>query len=170
MSGQQQFTDHYHQVKDQLFTFLMVRLNYNTAVAEDLLMDVVLRAYEKFDRFDENKGSFKTWIFTIAYRLLMNAWRDQKKTVSLDFLEGEGLYLATTDFKDDTDLILEQGRISDVLSRLTDGDRELISMKYFQDLDYSEMEIIMGRKQGAIRTSLSRALKRFESLYRKIYS
>ena len=165
----QQFTDHYNETKDQVFNYFMVRLNFNRAVAEDLLMDIVLKAYEKFDRFDPNKASFKTWIFTLAHNHLINYWRDNKKTASLDAMEEGGFSPAIVEIGDETEQNLENEKIQRVLSKMKEGEREVVVLRYIQDLDYEEIAKVLGKKQGAIRTKLSRSLKRFEEIYKKLY-
>ncbi len=164
-----QFTDHYNDTKDQVFNYFMVRLNFNRAVAEDLLMDVVVKAYENFHKFDEKRASFKTWIFTLAHNHLVNYWRDSKKTASLDAMEEGGFSPATVEIDDETEQNLENEKIQKVLSKMKEGEKEIVTLRYIQDLEYSEIAKVLGKKPGAIRTKLSRALKRFEEIYKKLY-
>ena len=164
------FTEYYNGVKDKLFTYLMVRLQFNRKLSEDLMMDVVLKAYENFNRFDEEKGSFPTWIFTLAHNHLVNFWRDSKKTISLEALEEEGFHPANTEPGHQAGSQSDRKNIAYILSMMKESEREIISMRYFQELDYGEIASITGRKEGAIRTSLSRALERFSALYKKFYS
>lgn len=42
---------------------------------EDLLHEVWWRALDAFGSFDPEKGTFRSWLFTIATRVLMNAFR-----------------------------------------------------------------------------------------------
>ena len=48
-------------------------------------------------------------------------------------------------------------------------EREVVILRYIQDLEYSEVAKILGKKEGAIRTHLSRSLKNFEKLYKELY-
>jgi RNA polymerase sigma-70 factor (ECF subfamily) len=164
------FVTYYNEVKDKLFTYLMVRLQFDRKTAEDLMMDVVVKAYEHFSKFDETRASFKTWIFTMAHNHLVNFWRDQKKSVSLEGLEEEGIYPATTESGHEAGRQSDRRNITHILSMMKESEREIISMRYFQELDYAEIASITGRNEGAIRTSLSRALDRFSDLYKKFYS
>jgi RNA polymerase sigma-70 factor, ECF subfamily len=164
------FVTYYNGIKDKLFTYLMVRLQFDRKLSEDLMMDVVVKAYEHFNKFDEAKGSFKTWIFTLAHNHLVNYWRDQKKSVSLEDLEEEGIHPAVTESAHQAGRQSDRRNITHILSMMKESEREIISMRYFQELDYDEIASITGRKEGAIRTSLSRALDRFSDLYKKFYS
>lgn len=169
-SQHNRFIAHYHEHKDKLFNYLMARLNFDRQQSEDLLMDVVLKAYEKFHTFDPEKGAFQTWIFTLAHNHLVNFWRSNKKLVSLDELDEKGIYPATAKSCEQVSRQLETQKIHHILSLMKEGEREIITLRYLQDLDYAEIAQITGKKEGAIRTGLSRALSRFTELYHKIYS
>ena len=165
------FVAYYHDHKDKLFTYLMYRLNFDRMLAEDLLMDIVLKAYENFSKFDPEKGSFKTWIFTLAHNHLVNFWRDnkKKKTVSLENLEEEGAFVAVTEVDDPVSQEIESKQIQHILSLMKDEEQEIIALRYLEELSYKEIAQITGKNEGAIRTSLSRALDHFSDLYQKFY-
>lgn len=164
-----QFLDYYHDCKDKLLTYFMYRLNFNREQAEDLLMDVVLKAYENFDKYNPEKGTFKTWIFTLAHNHLVNFWRGQKRVASLDELEEQGFLAAAVEAEDTASNRIEGEKIQRVLALMKDSEREIITLRYLQDLGYEEISKITGKKEGAIRTSLSRALNHFSQTYHKFY-
>lgn len=166
------FLSEYQQVKDKLFNYLMYRLSFKREEAEDLLMDVVLKAYENFDKFDEKKGTFKTWMFTLTHNHLVNHWRNQakKKTISLDAIEEAGVTVATIEAEDTASSRIESENIKHILSLMNDTEREMISLKYLEDLNNREIAEVLGKNEGAVRTGLSRALRRFAELHKKLYS
>lgn len=155
------FLVHYRDTKDKVFTYLMYRLRFDRATCEDLLMDIVLKAYENFDRFDPEKGSFKSWIFRIAHNHLVNYWRDHKEELPLEQAENVADESVPSE--------LPSSAIHKVLSLLTDTEREIITLRYLNDLNFEEIADITGKNQGAIRTGLSRALGQFKTLYTKLY-
>jgi RNA polymerase sigma-70 factor, ECF subfamily len=165
-----QFIAYYGEVKDKLFTYFMVRLKFDRELAEDLFMDVVVKAYEHFSKFDAEKGSFKTWIFTFAHNHLVNFWRDKKKSISLEALEEEGISPAVTEMEETSAQDINNKNIRHILSLMKESESEIIFMRYMQDMSYAEIAGIIGKNEGAIRTSLSRALEHFAELYKKIYS
>ena len=165
-----EFVNFYEDVKHKLFTFLNYRLNFNEAVAEDLMMDVVLKAFEKFETFKPEKGSFKNWIFTIAHNHLKNHWRSLKKqALSLDKLEESGFFASIEADLTETSNSIDQTNIYRVLEILSNNEKEIIIMRYINDLSYCEIAEITNKKEGAVRTQLARALKRFKENYSKIY-
>jgi len=67
--------------KDRLFSFVW-RMTRNHHEAEDVCQAAFVKAYESLASYSENYA-FSTWLFTIAYRLCLNAMR-KKRAVSGD--------------------------------------------------------------------------------------
>lgn len=155
------FVAHYHETKDKIFTYLMYRLRFDRATCEDLLMDIVLKAYENFERFDPKKGSFKSWIFRIAHNHLVNYWRDHKEELPIEQAEN----VADESAPDNP----FSSAIHKILNLLSDAERQIITLRYLNDLSFEEIADVTGKGQGAVRTSLSRALNQFKTLYNKFY-
>lgn len=155
------FIAHYQDSKDKVFTYLMYRLSFNRETCEDLLMDIVLKAYENFHQFDSKKGSFKNWLFGIAHNHLVNHWRDHKEELSIEHAED----IACESFPDE----LPSPAIHKILNLLSETEREIITLRYLNDMSYEEIAIIINKSQGSARTSLSRALDQFKTFYNKIY-
>lgn len=155
------FLKYYGETKDKVFTYLMVRLKFDRATSEDLLMDIVLKAYESFDRFDSQKGTFSSWVFRIAHNHLVNYWRDRKDSLPLDEEVN-----ATTEIEIEP---TDSPALYKVLALLSDAEREIIILRYLQDLSTEEIAEMTGKNPGAVRTGLSRALHQFKTFYTKLY-
>lgn len=170
-AGHPQFTALYEEHKGTLFTYLMYRVNFNKPLAEDLFMDIVLKSYEHFSKFDANKGSFKTWIFTIAHHHLINHWRDHREAISLEALQDQGVTPGTSDSA--ASVAVEEGatgeQIQKILSLLDEEERAVIALRFLNEMDFSEIASLIQKKEGAVRTRLSRALQRFKQYYNKLY-
>lgn len=149
----------------------MYRSGFNREVAEDLLMDIVFKAFKNFSKFDPDKGSFKTWIFAIAHNHLINSWREKrrKQSVSLDQLEEEGFSPAYVESGNSLENQIEKEKIQKALSHMTEVEREVINLRYFQDLSFEEVSKITGKNEAAIRKQLSRARQHLGDLYEKFY-
>lgn len=166
------FIEFYEQFKNKLFTYLMYRLNFDKELSEDLLMDIVLKAYEKFGSYKEKKGSFKNWIFTIAHNHLLNYWRDQnkKKTVDIESVAIDKEILTDYEVKDRVDAKIEMDRVKKIFSIMSESNVELLILKYIHEFDNKEISKILKKKEGAVRTNLSRAVSQFKELYIKMYN
>lgn len=60
-----------------------LRRHTSVTDAEDLVQDAFVRAYTRLDRYAPDR-SFRTWLFTIAYRLCLNHRRRARLTLPLE--------------------------------------------------------------------------------------
>lgn len=160
------FIEYYEQNKNKVLTYLMYRLNFNREISEDLLMDIVLKAYEKFNSFNDKKGSFKNWIFTIAHNRLVNYWRDEKKRKT----EAADKVFMDEDVRESTERKIEKKMIGKIFSMMDEKNTELLTLKYINDFDNNEIAVITKKNEGAVRTALTRAMSQFKELYEKFYN
>ena len=168
--GHKQFVAQYHQIKNKVFTYLMYRVSFNKETAEDLLMDIILKAYENLDKFDPKKGSFKGWVFAIARNELVNYWRGNQVTVSLDRINEYEEYAYSKYMADEeASQNMENKKVWHILEFMSEGDKEIILLRFMDELNYEEIAHVTGKEQGAVRTQLSRAMEKFRNLYQKFY-
>lgn len=166
------FIEFYEKYKNKLLNYLMYRLNFNKELSEDLLMDIVLKAYEKFNSFNQEKGSFKNWIFTIAHNHLLNHWRDQnkKKTIDIESVHLNEKLAVQSGVEEKVDKSIEMDQIQEVLAKMNQKTSELLILKYINDFNNKEIAKVLKKREGAVRTGLTRAVKQFEELYKKLYN
>lgn len=133
---------------------------YRTALAylkneEDALeavQEVTFRAYEKMHALKKPEY-VKTWLI----RIMMNYCRDvllKQKRVVYD----EKSVLQHGVSEDYTYLEVEEA-----LGRLTEDQRELIHLKYLQDVKIKEIAELTSTPEGTIKTRLYKALKALRS-------
>ncbi len=169
LGNHEDFVAYYNDYKNKVFNYLMYRLNFDRNICEDLLMEIVLKAYEKFDQFNPKKGSFKSWIFRIAHNHLLNYWRDQKNIVSLDQFEENGLSLINVQVESNASKYFNEESVKKTLQCLSKEHQEVISLRYLNDMSFKEIAFVMEKKEGAVRTHLSRALSQFKKIYNRLY-
>lgn len=148
------FIKYYEEFVDSLFTFFYYRIGRNRMLAEDLTAETFMKALEHFSSFDTSR-SFKSWIFTIARRHLIDHYRAHRPTTSIDDAEPipSPSFLKELSIKMDTERVLEK------LDTLPVDDRELIIMRYVTGLEPQEMADILGKTPGSVRVALHRALQ-----------
>lgn len=127
--------------------------------AEDLLQDICLTAYLKYDQL-ERKESFQSWILSIARNRCTDYFRKkgQCREVPLESLP---------DFK------LTYGRrgwvvstpVEETLELLTDRDREILRLFYWQQLSLAEISEQLHIPVGTVKSRLNTAREHFRKQY-----
>lgn len=159
-----EFSRYYEEFKNGIYNYILYRVSYNRDIAEDLTADVFVKAYEHFNSYDKTR-SFKTWIYTIAHNHLINYLTGNKPTLSLDdtLISDKEAQTQRFDEAFDHQMIMEE--LTALLSDLPEASRELLTLRYVNDLSNSEIASIMNKDEGAIRTGLSRAIAALRNKY-----
>jgi RNA polymerase sigma-70 factor (ECF subfamily) len=157
----QEFTRYYEEHKTAIFNYILYRISFNRDTAEALTSEIFLKAFEAFERYDRARP-FKTWIFTIAHNHLVNYYAGRKDTLPLE----EAVEVVKgTPIPEDIDQKMTMGKILHLISKLPAEKREILIMRYVNDLSNSEIAAITDKEEGAVRTALSRAVSALRNAY-----
>ena len=126
----------------------------------DIVSDIFLRVWNKLSSFKGNDPSqFRGWIFTISHNMIVDFYRKNKTTISLD----ETFEIADTknyaNPSQETEDVMFMEKVARTMQGLPQKYQEILTLKYFQDLPYEEIAIAMATTEGNARIMLHRALK-----------
>jgi RNA polymerase sigma-70 factor (ECF subfamily) len=128
----------------------------NRTIAEDVTSDIFLTVVDKLHQFHPKKGSFRTWIYTIARRAVIDQYRMHKDTHDLS--DAWDISDDTTSIIDVVDTALFSDRIDALLKTLTSDQRDIIIMRLWEDMSYDDIAGVLGKKPAACRMAYSRAI------------
>jgi len=133
--------------------------------AEELAQDTFVRAFRALHTYDQQRR-FSAWLLTVAHHLAIDEVRKcEVTTVPLDApLRDDRQPLQIPDRSTPPpNAELERAELAKVLrtaiSRLRPEYRELVTLKYEQEMEYHEIAEITGLPAGTIKSSLHRARK-----------
>ncbi len=154
MSEHKEFLEYYHAFKDKIHTYFWYRVNFDQTTAEDLTSEVFIKAFRHFDTFDRER-SFQAWIYKIAKNHLLNWYRVAGRELALEHAETVGHNPKTR-----TEAALELEQVIGEMQRLDDYHREVLLLRFVDGLDNNEIASLLDKDEGAVRTQISRALKK----------
>ncbi len=133
--------------------------------AREIAQETFLRVFTARDRFDATR-SFRPWMLCIARNMCLNVIK-RNKVVPMESLEGleQASAAATPSWAPATEHPLE-GVLADerhrmlfhLVNELPSESRELLMMRYFEQLSAREMAEALETTEGAVRTRTHRAL------------
>lgn len=151
----------YNQYFKPVYAYVVTRINDPTA-AEDICASTWKKCYEHLASYDEAKGTFSQWIFTIArnetnmYRRLL--WVKHffslaqtpddllpgKEKSPLEQMEQEAL----------------QKQLRTAVATLSERERDLVSLKFFSGLTNREIAAVTRLSETNVGTLLYRAVQK----------
>jgi RNA polymerase sigma-70 factor, ECF subfamily len=128
----------------------------NAAEAEDLTAQTFLKAWEAIDRYQVRGAPFISWLLRIAHNLGVSHLRAKRETSQLhDGLVDDKL---RRDPEWSYQQTAEEELVREAILRLRDEQRQVIILRFIEDLDYREVAEIIGKSVAAIRVIQHRAL------------
>lgn len=156
----QEAVENFSQLYDShiqgLYAFLYYRIGHKET-AEDLASQTMLRAWEKFESFDPEKASFKTWLYRIGYNSLVDYYRQNKPSVSWDNMPEP---VAPQDISGEYRVGEDRKQVQKLLQTLREDERIVILMRVWDQLSYKEISEIIGKSEAASKMLFSRTMKK----------
>lgn len=153
------FYEAYHQ---RVLHYLLRRCG-SREDAEDLTSAVFTYCYQQWSHYDASRASLQSWLFMIVRSRWKNYCRDRKVFVDIDDLAE---VFGDEDSELERAVMLDAIRqdVAEILLQLSENQREVIVLRYFGNLDDSEIARRMHTTSGNIRVLHSRALKKMKLL------
>lgn len=139
---------------------VVLRIVRNRAVAEELTQEAFLRAWNRGAEFDAARGKIGPWLLTIARNraidyLRSTAGQQQANTFELHSSERVTLFVHTEQRMVDQE---QARRIRAGFSKLSENQRKVLELAYFEGMSQSEMAAKLGQPLGTVKTWVRTAL------------
>jgi len=149
----------YDLFADRIYRYLYYRVG-NQQLAEDLTADLFVRLIEKVHTLrlgQENQETvFSAWLFRIAHNLLVDHHRKRAKDKHEPL---ENISLAHNETPDlAVEAKLNREQLLEALTFLTAEQREVLVLRFLEELRTREVAGIMDKSEGAIKALQHRAL------------
>lgn len=152
--------------QNDLFRFSLHYLR-DVETAKEMAQETFLRLYAARDRFDATR-KFRPWVLCIARNLCLNELK-RKRVVGMESLEAyastardAGGILGPSSEDGPAELVMAAERrelLEQALDTLDAESREILVLRFFQQMSAREIAEITGSTEGAIRTRVHRILR-----------
>jgi RNA polymerase sigma factor (sigma-70 family) len=141
-------------------------------VTDEVLQDAVARALAKTESYDPTRPA-RPWVTGFAVKILKERQRAATKSASRTVAAGR------TDAGDEApdpvdllpslddvyELATQPQRLAELLGLVPPAERQLLRLRFVEDLDNREIAAVLGIKPVAARVRLHRALDRLRTVY-----
>jgi RNA polymerase sigma-70 factor, ECF subfamily len=145
---------------DTLLGYLYRMMSGDRALAEDLVQETFLRVLTAVQQY-QHPRPFKPWLYAIATNFARNHYKraDTRHTLAA----GDDGEVDGDDWDAPEDVLLAQDEVQTVvtaLAALTDDQREVIVLHYYQSLEGPEIAAALNIPLGTVRSRLAAGVRR----------
>lgn len=154
--------------KDKAYN-LAFRICCNREEAEEIAQDSFLKAYRSLSGF-KMKSSFATWLYRIVYNNAITLVRTRKKGIlyiedfPADFIDFTGNNIS----EEESEKEFIKSIVNFALQKISDEERGLISLYYYDDMSIEEISGITGISKSNVKIKLFRARHKMSDIIEKI--
>jgi RNA polymerase sigma-70 factor (ECF subfamily) len=140
---------------------LALRIVRDTGIAEDVVQETFLRAWNRAEAFDSERGAAGPWLLAIARNRALDYLRAQSRrganTLELNEAEHPARFV---DFPAEALNFDLARQVKRALEHLSDSQRQAIELAYFEGMSQTEIAERMGQPLGTVKTWMRRAMLR----------
>jgi RNA polymerase sigma-70 factor, ECF subfamily len=139
---------------------IILRIVRDQTVAEDLVQETFLRVWSRAQAFDAERGALGPWILTVARNQGLDYIRSVQGRVSKSMVsvadDHPGMF---RDWEGDLLAGVQVQQVRSAMDRLTEHQKTVIELAYFEGLSHSEMAERVQQPLGTVKTWIRTALK-----------
>ncbi len=145
---QKAFAQLYEEHFDRIYRYVVLRIG-DRIEAEDMTQQVFLNALQSISSFKWKGIPFAAWLFRIAHNQVVDHLRKKKKQPAVYLDESSVSSDSNPQLMAEHSLDIEQLLLA--TRRLTEAQREVISLRFTSEISIAQVSEIMGKSQGAVK-------------------
>ena len=137
----------------ELWRFAM-RLTHDRQVAEDVVQEVLLRAWKDPALVDRDEAAARAWLFTASRNLIIDRWRSA--TSRHEYRTEEPPEQSEADA---TSIVLDRWLITEALTSLSVEHRAVIAAAYYEGRSVADIAARLQVPEGTVKSRLHYGLR-----------
>ena len=130
--------------------------------ADDALQNTFIKAWSALDTF-RGESSLSTWLYRIAANEGLAILQRRRDTMSIDDIDANLENMLESDTYFDGDEVQKQ--LQRALQTLPPKQRQVFSLRYYDNMKYEDMATVLDTSVGALKASYHIAVKKIEEFF-----
>ena len=150
--------ENYNELVNQIFRFIYLKTS-SKEIAEDLTQDCFLSTVKYLK--DKEVRNIKAFLFRTARNKVIDYYRIKNRIIYSDELVLANEKISSRDdiaMKQDARMIIEK------LNLLGEEDKEILMMRYIEDMNIKEIAEALGKNEVVVRVRIFRAMQKFKKI------
>ena len=150
--------ENYNELVNQIFRFIYLKTS-SKEIAEDLTQDCFLSTVKYLK--DKEVRNIRAFLFRTARNKVIDYYRIKNRIIYSDELVLANEKISSRDdiaMKQDARMIIEK------LNSLGEEDKEILMMRYIEDMNIKEIAEALGKNEVVVRVRIFRAMQKFKKI------
>ena len=133
---------------------VVLKVVRDPAQSEEVTQEVFVELWRLAARFDETRGSVRSWAATVAHRRAIDRVRSEQSSRDRAARQVSNIVRDHDDVTDEVESRLDRVRVRRALERLTGVQREAVELAYFGGHTYREVAVLLHVAEGTVKTRI----------------
>jgi RNA polymerase sigma-70 factor, ECF subfamily len=156
------FAEAYRRHAGAVFA-LANRMLWERSQAEEMVQEIFLRLWEQPERFDQARGSLRSFVLMDAHARCVDRIRSDSRRREREERTARAAMVADYDLDLEAIDLNVAEQVREVMSTLSDRERRAIELAYFGGHTYREVARILDEPEGTVKSRIRTGLMRLRS-------
>lgn len=147
--------DRYERI---LYAFVL-QLTQDRDLAEEAMQEVFIKLWRGGGIYDETKGKFRSWLFTMSRHVAIDLIRKRKPDLQLEESFAEAIPSPSPSVEAEVEWQEERSQIETAMAGLSAEQQQVVRLMYFQGLSQQKIADTCGIPLGTVKGRIRLALK-----------
>ena len=146
---------------------LLLRLLDRPQDAEEVLLDVYMKAWKNAGSYSPDRGSVHSWLFTMARSVAIDRIRQKRarpSTLPLEFSGGSEPHSSEQSPEQQSAQSQRRRKVQVLLNELPPDQRDVVMLAFFGGLTHSELAGRLGQPLGTVKSRIRMGLSHLKTL------
>jgi RNA polymerase sigma-70 factor (ECF subfamily) len=150
----------FERFHDEIYRFATRRIG-DPIAGQDAAADTFADAFRGIHRYEQTGAPFEAWLYTIARRRIVDQVRARARHDHAELPGDEAHALASGGHEAS---VIDSMLLRALISRLPEAERDVVELRFMEDLDVEQTALRLGKQPGAVRVAQHRALTKLRTL------
>jgi RNA polymerase sigma-70 factor (ECF subfamily) len=139
------------------------RMMWERATAEELVQEIFLRLWEHPDRFDQARGSLRSFLVMDAHARCVDRIRSDSRRREREERTARAAMVSEYDLDLEVHDLEVGEQVREVMATLSEAERRAIELAYFGGHTYREVARILDQPEGTVKSRIRTGLTRLRT-------
>jgi len=154
--------------KDYVYS-IVFRMTRNRPLTDEITQDCFVRVFKKIKGY-KAESSFKSWLYTIAYRLTLDKLKSEKRHRSTDLDQPSVQHMMSASVEENVEKQEVRSTLEAAIRQLSPKEASVITLFYFKELSIKEIQEITSLEMNNIKIILHRGRSKLKDVLTQNHS